>query len=220
MSAKKALAQAGAFSILGAPLNADDVAKIVDAAIRAHDAAHAGPWGIGWEAWAIVGATIIGPVAAIVVSLLMTWRHDATREMRERRLRVFRTLLATRATAAHYEHVSALNLVEIDFYGIAPVIEAWRAYMKHLSSLPGDRPLTPEEEKVFGDRRTDLLATLLRRIAEYMGYNAMGEIDLKRGGYAPSLWSIQVAREAEMQLAVARMMRGEVALRVRADPPK
>lgn len=199
-------------------MNGDEVARVVDAAIRAHDAAHTGPWGIGWEAWAIVAATLLGPVAAIVVSLLMTWRHDDARQMLERRMRVFRALLATRASAAHYDHVSALNLVEIDFYQITPVIDAWRVYMRHLNSVPPDRKLTLEEGKLFNDKRTDLLATLLKKIADFLRFE-MGEIDLKRGGYSPQAWGDQEERDAAMKEAVTILASGERPLRVRPEAP-
>ncbi len=199
-------------------MNGDEIAKIVDAAIRAHDAAHTGPWGIGWEAWAIVAATVVGPVAAIVVSLLMSWRHDARAQLRERRMRVFRALLATRGTAAHYDHVSSLNLIEIDFYKVSPVIDAWRAYMRHLNSGPMDRIMTPEEDKVFGDARTDLLATLLKRIADFLGFE-MGEIDLKRGGYSPRAWGIQEHRDAAAKEAVIELALGRAKIRVLPEAP-
>jgi hypothetical protein len=199
-------------------VNGDEVAKIVDAAIRAHDAAHAGPWGIGWEAWAIVMAILLGPVAAIVVSLLMTWQHDDKRQMLERRMRVFRQLLATRASAAHYDHVSALNLVEIDFYQVVPVIDAWRVYMRHLASVPPGRRLPPEEDKIFGDKRTDLLAALLKQIAVFLKFE-MGEIDLKRGGYSPQVWADQENRDAAMKEAITILASGQRPLRVQPEAP-
>jgi len=43
------------------------------------------------EAWAIVLATIVGPIAAVSITV---WR-DNRRQKRERKLNIFRTLMAT-----------------------------------------------------------------------------------------------------------------------------
>ena len=87
-------------------------------------AAHQGPFGISWETWAVVLATFAGPIIAIVVSLLLTARTERRSQLRNRRFWVFRTLLATRGQAITQEHVSALNLIEIDYHGIATVMTA------------------------------------------------------------------------------------------------
>ena len=54
---------------------------------------------------AIVAATFLGPVFAVMISL---WR-EARRDVRNRRLYVFRTLMATRRLAISNDHVNALN---------------------------------------------------------------------------------------------------------------
>lgn len=48
-------------------------------------------------------------------------------------------LMATRRVGISPEHVSALNLVEVDFYQCAKVQEHWKTYKDHLfSSGPED----------------------------------------------------------------------------------
>jgi hypothetical protein len=81
------------------------------------------------DTWAVVFATIIGPVAAVFIT---RW-NDHRREARDRLLHVYRTLMATRRVAISEEHVAAINLIEVDFHGVKPVIEAWSAYLTHLN---------------------------------------------------------------------------------------
>jgi hypothetical protein len=102
-------------------------------------------WGISVEACAIVAATFLGPVFAVLIT---RWR-DQMREIRARRMYVFRELLATRRQNITADHVTALNLIEIDFYGVKPIQGAWRAYHGHLNSAPAGRPMTPAENEVF-----------------------------------------------------------------------
>jgi hypothetical protein len=64
------------------------------------------------EAWAIVAATGLGPIFAVALTL---WRGGAYVKY-QRRLHVFRTLMATRRIPISPDHVNALNLIEVDFY--------------------------------------------------------------------------------------------------------
>jgi hypothetical protein len=34
------------------------------------------------------------------------------------------------------QHVGAINLIEVEFHNVEPVIEAWTAYITHLNSAP------------------------------------------------------------------------------------
>jgi hypothetical protein len=61
------------------------------------------------ETWAIVAATGLGPIAAVIVTF---WR-DAVNKQYERRLHVFRTLMSTRKIGISIEHVNAVNLARI-----------------------------------------------------------------------------------------------------------
>ena len=95
---------------------------------------------------------------------------------------------------------------------------AWRIYTDHLNSIPG-RLLEGAENVAFNDKRTDLLARLLRQISMKLG-SEMNEIDLKRGGYAPSGWAFREEQEDRLKFEATRMFAGESPLRVLPwDPP-
>lgn len=89
-----------------------------------------------------------------------------------------------------------------------------------LNSGPSGRLMTPEENTIFENRRTDLLAKLLYAIAGFLGYS-MSEIDLKNGGYAPIGWKSQDDRLAAIHTFAENVARGRGALPVFAvqNPP-
>ena len=60
--------------------------------------------------WITLTAILVGPVFAILVSR----RLEHLRDQRTRKMDVFRTLMRTRRTPIHTDHVGALNLVEIE----------------------------------------------------------------------------------------------------------
>ena len=137
------------------------------------------------ESVAIIFATLMGPIFAVMITF---WR-EGRKEQTQRRFYIFRTLMATRRIAISREHVDALNLIEVDFYGRADVILAYQAYIRHLSTAS-----TPEADTQWGNTRQDLLAKLLHQLSVEMKI-PIGEIDLRNGGYSPSAWAKQDRRE-------------------------
>jgi hypothetical protein len=137
---------------------------------------------ISSEAWAIVLATFIGPIAAVAITL---WR-DAARSKYGQRLYVFRALMATRRVAISQEHVTALNLVEVDFYGEPKVESAWKTYKDHLGTGP--------ENAEWHEKRDRLLAHLLYEMASRLGFK-IPALDIFRGGYAPDGWAFRDQRQ-------------------------
>lgn len=160
-------------------------------------------WGIKVEAWAIIWATFFGPIAAVLIT---RWRDAATGK-RERRLLIFRMLMATRRQTINVDHVSALNLIEVEFYGVKAIETAWKTYITHLNSGPIDRQLTEAEQKAWDNTRADLLAKLLAVIGRHLGYS-LGEIDLRNGGYAPEGWRYRDMRAGAMQEFVLDLAAG------------
>ena len=139
---------------------------------------------ISTETWAIVAATGLGPILAIALSL---WR-DSVNAIYNRRLYVFRTLMATRRINISGDHVNALNLVEVDFYHCADVIKAWIKYKEHLSNTG-----VPEDD-VWREKREKLLAELLCEIGKVLNFN-IPAMEIFKGGYAPQGWAHRDAQQ-------------------------
>ena len=95
---------------------------------------------VPWLALATIFAVVVGPVIAV-----LTARHlDFQRANKERKLDIFRTLMRTRRVRLHWEHVGALNLVEVEFIGHTAVVDAWKAY---LTNLGKELPATEQRDR-------------------------------------------------------------------------
>src|SRR5580704_11566902 len=101
-------------------------------------------------------ALIMGPVLAVQAQKVI----DRAREGKNRRLWVFKTLMATRHATLSIDHVSALNRIDLEFVDnkkYHKVLEAWRQYFDNLSVSVK----TEHEISVWSARNDDLLAELL-----------------------------------------------------------
>ncbi len=61
--------------------------------------------------WFMIGAVFLGPIVAVQLTRYL----DNKKEIRERKLWVFKTLMATRASALSPHHVEALNRIDLEF---------------------------------------------------------------------------------------------------------
>jgi hypothetical protein len=134
------------------------------------------------DTWAIVAATGLGPVLAVAVTLGYTYWRETTGTKYNRRLNVFRTLMATRRAGISSEHVNSLNLVEVDFYGCDAVEAEWKTYKNHLND--NKRP----EDEAWRRTKEKLLSKLLFEIAKVLKFD-IPAIEIFEGGYAPGGWA-------------------------------
>lgn len=61
--------------------------------------------------WIMVAAMIAGPILAVQAQKII----ESLQRKRDRRLTLFFTLMSTRATRLAPDHVSALNMIDIEF---------------------------------------------------------------------------------------------------------
>lgn len=122
-------------------------------------------------------AIIVGPIAAV-------WRTERLRkedDKRNRKVHIYRTLMATRTANLSFQHVEALNLVETEFSSGKKedneVISAWKLYLFHLN----DKNYAQE---AWGSRRADLLVDLLHDMSQALGYGH-DKAAIKAGSYYP-----------------------------------
>jgi hypothetical protein len=156
---------------------------------------------------AVVFATLLGPVFAVLV----TRRIDDARQIRERRMTVFRNLMATRRATLAADRVTALNMVEIEFHGVASVENAYREVMRHINHA---RPLP----KNWGDEQRKLVTKLISEIASVLGYK-LQQLDMLDGGYYPEgLASIESEQQAVRQ-AIIETLNGNRPLRISPAAP-
>jgi hypothetical protein len=122
---------------------------------------------------AVVFATFAGPVLAVYVSR----RSDDARRVRERRLDIFRSLMASRRALLSADKVRALNLVEIEFYGIQKIEDAYHDVITHINT-------PPTADNTWEGRHRTLVTKLLSEMAKVLGYE-LQQLDVLEGGYYP-----------------------------------
>ena len=123
-------------------------------------------------------AVILGPILAVVVARYM----ESRRVQREQRMYIFRTLMRTRGgtSKASVDHVTALNLVEIEFRNDKAVHDAWKEHFNILCRLGRNEYVDP----LSLDKS---LAKLLHRMSLTLGYKIEG-LEIFEGGYTPKYW--------------------------------
>jgi hypothetical protein len=156
---------------------------------------------------AIIFATFFGPIVAV----WMTRRIDEKRASRQRQLDVFRTLMRTRRSNLSYEHVSALNLVEIEFDGVEAVQQAFSQLMGHLNTQSSSSP-------DWGSQRHTLLTKLLSAMATHLKYSIQ-QLDLLAGGYAPQGWQTTEEQEQLQRRLIIELLSSQRSLPVSPAEP-
>ena len=134
--------------------------------------------------WITTIAIVVGPIMAVLAARFLEKRDQE----RGRRLAVFRDLMATRQITYSRQHVGALNLVELEFYGDTAILNSYRELMKVLSDEDrwnDSRENEDKSRKLIQDMN-DCRAKLLNRMALSLNYH-MSDIELMRGGYYPEL---------------------------------
>ena len=149
--------------------------------------------GIAISNWVMIVAVLTGPIAAVQIQKFLESRKEA----KERRVKVFKDLMATRASTLAYQHVSALNLVGLEFHHkeFSKVISAWNVYLDHLNSFPKD---DEARGKVWADKCNDLLSDLLYEMGASLGFE-FDKVHIKKAGYIPKGYA-----DAENELTYIR----------------
>jgi hypothetical protein len=149
--------------------------------------------------WAIVIATLMGPLFAVQVQVWLERR----RATRDRRQRVFYALMRTRSSNVAPEHVHALNAVPIEFYRVKTITDAYKDYIAHLNAFA--------QTDAWGQRRVDLFMDLLHKISQELDYK-FTVAQLKGEYYAPK-WQFDLeAEQTAIRQGIANVLAGKAAL--------
>lgn len=161
-------------------------------------------WTIKFSDVAIVTATLLGPVLAVQAQKFLERR----REIRQRRVWIFQTLMRTRTAMLSPDHVNAINAVPIEFYGARGALKniniAWKLYLDHLgqSTMP---------QEVWGPRRLDLFMGLLGKMSLFLGYE-FDPVQLRKEIYAPEGHTRLETEQEIMRRGLLKLLSGEGAL--------
>ncbi len=171
--------------------------------------------------WLVVLATIAGPVVAVQAQKFI----ERARENRERKLRLFYALMGTRAARVSPDHVRALNMIDLEFYGRKifgfrlqfsaerAVINAWRIYQDHLNTPQNERGEPPQGIGPWLARGDELFTELLYHISFALGFN-FDRVQLRRGIYSPRAHDENEVAQLVIRNGLVRLLSGTEPLKM------
>ena len=128
--------------------------------------------------WLNVLAILFSPLIVLQVQKFLDSRSNKKRRKED----IFNILMETRAQPLSFEHVRALNEIDIAFYKDKEVTSAWDAYRDHLNSYPKETGET--EQKIWSNKTPEKMAKLLSEMSKLLGYD-FKETLLIKGAYIP-----------------------------------
>ncbi|TCL71968.1 DUF6680 family protein [Rhizobium sp. BK251] len=162
--------------------------------------------------WVIAFATLAGPILAVQAQKIV----ERSRQAKERRLWIFRTLMATRAASLSASHVEALNAIALEFYGnrrsFRDVVDAWKNYLDLLSQDNIDFA-------VWSQKRKDLFVELLFKMAPTVGYK-FSKLEISNEIYAPKAHGQVEIEQQIIREGLTRVFSGQagIPIEIRSMP--
>lgn len=156
-----------------------------------------------------ITAIVLSPAIAVVIGQFLQGR----KETRKLKLKIFATLMSTRAAPATPSHVDALNLILIAFSGNSSseisVRKLWKDYFDHLCN-----PSKSEgNEARWISLKAQKLTSLLQEMASALGFKTT-DIHISDESYYPQhLANMQIKQDIVQDLLI-RTLSGEKALRI------
>lgn len=157
---------------------------------------------------ATIGAIYLGPIRALEVSR----KNQEEDGKRARQFGVLHSLMKTRKVLLSPDHVSALNLVQLEFYGNERVQNYYKKYMEFMN---GAWPKTDDEAnfKRFIDARENALYDLIHEIGLVLDYK-MDRQELKSLGYGPQGWETDENQARALRYLLIETLEGKRGLPV------
>lgn len=168
--------------------------------------------------WVIAFATFAGPIFAVQAQKWVERRRDIS----DRKQSVLRTLMATRGARLSREHVGALNMIDLTFFGRTvfghsmrtkkeqAVLDAWKEYLDHLST---PEPDDEAAKAAFYSSREELFINLLADLAKERRFT-FDRVHLKKGAYAPKAHGMIEEKQIAMLDGAAEVFGGRRPIRI------
>lgn len=162
--------------------------------------------------WLIIAAIILAPIVAIRIQTFLENR----KAKKERQLKIFRSLMKTRATPLSPLHVEALNMIDIEFYEKTKVVDAWKLLLDNFEHYPQDTTAQDYKTKLDASQKKseDLHADLLYEMAKELKYK-FDKVHLKRGIYIPRGHAELEMDQFMLRKKIVDLFYGETALPIK-----
>ena len=157
----------------------------------------------------IICAIILSPLIALQTSKFLENRG----EKKSRRLDVFRTLMATRASLLSYDRVNALNSIYVEFYGndikSKNVVEAWKIYWDNLN----DHRLEEKAFESWASKNNELFIELLQKMAICLDYD-FDKSSINKTSYSPERYGTVESETNLIRKGLVDLLTGKNAIPV------
>jgi len=161
----------------------------------------------------MTSAVVIGPILAVQAQKIV----ESFKEKRERRMKLFRILMSTRAERLNREHVQALNMIDIEFYGrMIPFIKtryqtrkeqavthSWKSYNSHLNRQGEYETIEPWVKK-----NDELFVDLIYSMSQALSYD-YDKVQLERDCYRPRAHGNLEKSQQNILAGVEKVLSGE-----------
>jgi hypothetical protein len=151
--------------------------------------------------WLVILATILSPLIAVRVTEYL----NRGRQSRDEQLRIFRTLMTTRASTLDVAHVQALNTIDVAFNGKSSKLEAvrrqWKQYLDHLNDKN-----YPQEQ--WEAKRRELLVELLDTMGRHLGFD-FDKTHIKTQSYYPQGYGDRENDQVRLRQALLEVLAGK-----------
>jgi len=171
------------------------------------------------DMWTTLITSIIGGgIPAALLTYYLTRLSDQRKERAVAKNRIFQALMATRATRLAPDHVTALNMIDLEFsiqkgrtqsLKDKAVVNTWHEYADHLNS-PADKMTSAQLEVWIRDGEAIFIG-LLEKLSDALGYD-FDRTTLKRAVYRPIGHSEAETRQEAVNRAWADIVTGKDSL--------
>ncbi|PWE56236.1 hypothetical protein DEM27_12480 [Metarhizobium album] len=159
--------------------------------------------------WAVVAATFIGPIFAVVITL---WYQERSSRMRSRQ-ELFVAMMRTRRHPTNADFVGALNLLPVHFYADKSVMER---YVELIAVFDDLAWFTPQARPRLNEQADLRVAYLLSAMSKAVG-RPVEQLQILRGAYAPQGWQDEEQALKSLRAALSEIASGVRPLRVWVD---
>jgi hypothetical protein len=132
--------------------------------------------------WLTIIAIILAPIFALQIQKYIEDR----KEIKARKMQIFRTLMATRANRLSPAHIEALNMIDIEFYKNEKITNIWKSMLDNFANYPQDTNDKDYSVKLHScvEKSDKLLLDLLLEMSKSLDYK-FDSVHLKRNIYLP-----------------------------------
>lgn len=160
----------------------------------------------------VIVAIIVGPILAVQIQKFI----ENKKTEKERKMQVFRTLMATRATPLSALYVESLNMIDVEFYDDKEVVDAWKQLLDNFANYPQDVKAPDYQVKLNSstDKSKDLFSELLQKMAKSLKYE-FDKVHLNRGAYIPKGHAETLIHQELIRKSLIGVLLGQIPIAVR-----